>query len=682
MKPFILLFFIALAVKVNSQCAALSLDIGGPSTNICDGDLLPITSNVSWPGPGTLSYLWSTGDTTSTITISPTQSTNVSLTVSVNGCDTTENIQIIVNSNSSSSSNFTICADQLPYIWNGLTFSSAGSQTATLINSNGCDSLASLNLTVNPNPTVTFSSLPNVCSDDTLDLSPFVSPTGGLFSGNGVSNNDLFASNAVIGNNNITYTYTNSFGCSNNASNNIFINEIPQGVLFAPTSGSYNPNLSSTTYQGQDYWKNCVFTGTSNLDFTVLINNASNNSNQTTYSIDWGDGTPILSNYPIYQAGNPSTFINHTYTNAGVYEIELTIVDNATGCTNKFKKNLFWGSNPGGGVTSPGNTSALCSPSLVNFSLDAGPTVNGAIVPNPPGTAYSITSNDPTFIPINLFHPSPSSLLTNYNFSHTFSASSCGYTALNGAQANSFDIICVASNACGQVTSQFGDIVVSEPPSAHIGTNIDTIGCQQISQFTFIDSSFNGFSVTSAPYTCDSSVVRFWTITPNTYTLTNGSLGDPFLQTSGSNQIQVIFDSSGTYSIELSIQSYCGNSSITNNITQNICIDSAAHSSFIIDTNIGCAPLTVNASNTSLSLNDCDPEFTWNATHIGSSGCSNTGAWNHPNPPDDNNASFLFTESGKYVISLKAKNKCDSIVFYDTITVKGIPEVSINPISI
>ena len=30
---------------------------------------------------------------------------------------------------------------------------------------------------------------------------------------------------------------------------------------------------------------------------------------------------------------------------------------------------------------------------------------------------------------------------------------------------------------------------------------------------------------------------------------------------------------------------------------------------------------------------------------------------------------------------LQAKNKCDSIVFYDTITVKGIPEVSINPIS-
>ena len=34
--------------------------------------------------------------------------------------------------------------------WNGLTFNGAGSQTATLTSAAGCDSLATLNLTVNP----------------------------------------------------------------------------------------------------------------------------------------------------------------------------------------------------------------------------------------------------------------------------------------------------------------------------------------------------------------------------------------------------------------------------------------------------------------------------------------------------------------------------------------------------
>ncbi|MFX9050361.1 hypothetical protein ABTN54_20010, partial [Acinetobacter baumannii] len=40
------------------------------------------------------------------------------------------------------------CPVDLPYSWNGLTFTVAGSQTAHLTNAGGCDSAATLNLTV------------------------------------------------------------------------------------------------------------------------------------------------------------------------------------------------------------------------------------------------------------------------------------------------------------------------------------------------------------------------------------------------------------------------------------------------------------------------------------------------------------------------------------------------------
>ncbi len=40
----------------------------------------------------------------------------------------------------------------LPYVWNGLTFTASGSQTAHLTNAAGCDSTATLNLTVNGKP--------------------------------------------------------------------------------------------------------------------------------------------------------------------------------------------------------------------------------------------------------------------------------------------------------------------------------------------------------------------------------------------------------------------------------------------------------------------------------------------------------------------------------------------------
>ena len=44
-----------------------------------------------------------------------------------------------------------MCDAELPFDWNGLTFAAAGSQTATLSGVvTGCDSLATLNVTVNP----------------------------------------------------------------------------------------------------------------------------------------------------------------------------------------------------------------------------------------------------------------------------------------------------------------------------------------------------------------------------------------------------------------------------------------------------------------------------------------------------------------------------------------------------
>ena len=95
---------------------------------ICD-DLLP----YSWNG---LTFN-SAGSQTATLS-------------SAAGCDSLATLNLTVNPEVSSTTDITICDDLLPYSWNGLTFNSAGSQTATLSSASGCDSLATLNLTVNP----------------------------------------------------------------------------------------------------------------------------------------------------------------------------------------------------------------------------------------------------------------------------------------------------------------------------------------------------------------------------------------------------------------------------------------------------------------------------------------------------------------------------------------------------
>ena len=68
----------------------------------------------------------------------------------VNGCDSVVSMTLIVNQIYSESDSRTICASELPYTWNGVTFTEAGTQTATLPTVNGCDSVVTMTLTVNP----------------------------------------------------------------------------------------------------------------------------------------------------------------------------------------------------------------------------------------------------------------------------------------------------------------------------------------------------------------------------------------------------------------------------------------------------------------------------------------------------------------------------------------------------
>ena len=93
-----------------------------------------------------------------------TDSQTATLTSAINGCDSLATLNLAVESISTSESNLTVCNTELPYSWNGLTFTATESQTATLTSAvTGCDSLATLNLSVNP--TLTSSTEITICDD-------------------------------------------------------------------------------------------------------------------------------------------------------------------------------------------------------------------------------------------------------------------------------------------------------------------------------------------------------------------------------------------------------------------------------------------------------------------------------------------------------------------------------------
>ena len=58
-----------------------------------------------------------------------------------------------------------------------------------------------------------------------LDLTPKVTPSGGLFSGNGVSVSNFVSSSGNIGTNQITYAYTNLSGCSSEVSFSVTLSD-------------------------------------------------------------------------------------------------------------------------------------------------------------------------------------------------------------------------------------------------------------------------------------------------------------------------------------------------------------------------------------------------------------------------------------------------------------------------
>ena len=68
----------------------------------------------------------------------------------VNGCDSVYTLQLIVNDVFTDLEEATICSDEDPYEWRGHLYFETGVYTDSLTSSLGCDSVYTLNLTVNP----------------------------------------------------------------------------------------------------------------------------------------------------------------------------------------------------------------------------------------------------------------------------------------------------------------------------------------------------------------------------------------------------------------------------------------------------------------------------------------------------------------------------------------------------
>lgn len=406
---------------------------------------------------------------------------------------------------------------------------------------------------------------------------------------------------------------------------------------------------SGTTFNGIPAFRIC-----SNVTSPFTFSNTSSTSStlNTNHIIDWGDGSPNFTS-----ASWATT--THTYA-VGYWNLTYTI-QSTNSCEIIKKYVVFVGSNPAVSLGNPGNTD-ICNSTQLTFPISG--TEN-----NPSGTTYTISFNDGSS-PITYNHPPPSTI------SHTFLKTSCGVTSSDGTNSypNSFRANIVAQNPCGTSAVGVVPIYVSTPPIADF--TIPTNGCTNTS-ICLNNTTTGGFENNGNSNSCNTNPKFVWTISPSTgYTVVSSSIGndfgsmDPNLWLSGSSPLCLNFSQGGTYTISIKTANRCG-SVVTK--TRQICIEAPLTPSFTLTNSLGCAPLAIITTNTTIETNSCTPPtYLWTVTYAAAN-CGTAIAI--PNQTTKN-ASYNFTIPGIYTIRLTATNSCGSATTSQTVEVKKPPTIS------
>ena len=242
---------------------------------------------------------------------------------SVSGCDSVATLNLVVNPVLTSTTNTAICTNQLPYTWNGQTINAAGTYTADLTSASGCDSVASLNLVVNPvltsttNTAICTNQLPYTWNGQTINAA-------------GTYTADLISAS----------------GCDSVATLNLVVNP----VLTSTTNTSICNNQLPYTWNGQTI--NAAGT------YTADLTSVSGCDSVATLVLTVNPVLTSTTNTSICNNQLPYTWNGQTINAAGTYTANLT---SASGCDSVATLNLVV--NPV--LTSTTNTCNLYQPAAL-----------------------------------------------------------------------------------------------------------------------------------------------------------------------------------------------------------------------------------------------------------------------------------------------------------------------------
>jgi hypothetical protein len=233
---------------------------------VCDG------SPVTLFGSGAVSYTW-TGSVSDNVAFTPLTTDTYTVTgTDGNGCVNTDNITVTVNSLPTVVANATattVCENSpvtltgsgaVSYTWTGsvtdnVPFNATVTDTYTVTgtDANGCTNTDMITVSVNPAPVVTVTFIMDtVCLNGGLFTLSGESPSGGTWSGNGVSGNSFDPLIAGLGWEPVTYSFTDGNGCTGSITDSLNV-DVCGGIIPVASVNNVmvypNPNLGQFTIQ-------------------------------------------------------------------------------------------------------------------------------------------------------------------------------------------------------------------------------------------------------------------------------------------------------------------------------------------------------------------------------------------------------------------------------------------------
>lgn len=370
-----------------------SASITATLDSVCQGQSTDLTAS------GGTSYVWSTGETTQTITVNPLATTTYYVTVSGNGCNDSTNILIVVKPAITATSNPSeICyggsavltvSPGTDYLWStgettqSITVSPASSTDYHVtVTNGGCSDSTIVPVTVNQLPVVALGNDTSICSGNYLILDAQNTGAGFLWSEG--SQTQMLPVN-VAGNYSVTVTDNN--GCESSDNIAVGLNTLPVVNLGNDTlicSGSQivlNAYLAGAEYLWSDSSTDSVFTVTSPGTYQVVVTDANNCngtdeitiSAATVPTVSLGNDTSICEGSALtLNAGSATSYVWSTGATSatinvnaqGDYSVTVTSSDN---CTNSDTITVGINLLP---VINLGNDTVICEGNSIQ--LDAG----------------------------------------------------------------------------------------------------------------------------------------------------------------------------------------------------------------------------------------------------------------------------------------------------------------------